>query len=66
MMMRTVVVAGTLLLGVGAVVAQQDIAVQQDNLMRGQGKKSIWDDPENGERRNSVRSGGDRYRDRAA
>ena len=37
-MMRTVFVAGTLLLGVGAVMAQQDIAVQQDNLMRAQGK----------------------------
>jgi cytochrome c556 len=37
-MMRTVVVAGALLLGVGAVMAQQDIAVQQDNLMRAQGK----------------------------
>jgi cytochrome c556 len=33
-----VVVAGTLLLGVGAVTAQQDVAVQQDNLMRGQAK----------------------------
>ena len=37
-MMRTVVVAGVLLLGAGAVMAQQDIAVQQDNLMRTQGK----------------------------
>jgi cytochrome c556 len=37
-MMRTVIVAGTLLLGVGAVMAQQDIAVKQDNLMRAQGK----------------------------
>src|SRR5664279_5398498 len=37
-MIRTVVVAGTLLLGVGAVMAQQEIAVQQDNLMRGQAK----------------------------
>ena len=37
-MMRTVLVAGALLLGVGAVMAQQDVAVQQDNLMRGQGK----------------------------
>jgi cytochrome c556 len=33
-----VVVAGTLLLGVGAVFAQQNIAVQQDNLMRAQAK----------------------------
>ena len=37
-MMRTAVVVGTLLLGVGAVMAQQEIAVQQDNLMRGQAK----------------------------
>jgi cytochrome c556 len=37
-MMRTVVVVGTLLLGVGAVLAQQNVAVQQDNLMRGQAK----------------------------
>jgi cytochrome c556 len=37
-MRRTVVVAGALLLGVGVVMAQQDIAVQQDNLMRGQAK----------------------------
>jgi cytochrome c556 len=37
-MIRMVVVAGILLLGVGAVMAQQDIAVQQDNLMRTQGK----------------------------
>jgi cytochrome c556 len=32
------IVAGTLLLGAGAVMAQQDIAVQQDNLMRSQAK----------------------------
>src|SRR5882724_10758409 len=38
LMIRTVVVVGTLLLGVGAVMAQQDIAVKQDNLMRAQGK----------------------------
>ncbi len=37
-MIRTVVVTGALLVGVGAVMAQQDIAVQQDNLMRGQAK----------------------------
>jgi cytochrome c556 len=37
-MMRTVVVAGALLLGAGAVMAQQEIAVQQDNLMRSQAK----------------------------
>src|ERR1700694_4185870 len=41
-MMRTIVVAGTLLLGVGAVMAQQEVAVQQDNLMRGQAK-SLYD-----------------------
>ena len=38
MMMRTVVVMGTLLLGAGAVVAQQDVAVQQQNLMKSLGK----------------------------
>src|SRR5271165_4698012 len=37
-MIRTVVIAGALLLGVGAAMAQQDIAVKQDNLMRAQGK----------------------------
>ena len=37
-MLRTVVVVGTLLFGVGAVMAQQEIAVQQDNLMRAQAK----------------------------
>jgi cytochrome c556 len=37
-MIRIVVVAGTLLFGAGAVMAQQDVAVKQDNLMRGQGK----------------------------
>ena len=37
-MKRTAVVVGTLLLGAGAVMAQQEIAVQQDNLMRGQAK----------------------------
>lgn len=31
-------VVGTLLLGVGAVMAQQDVAVQQQNLMKAQGK----------------------------
>jgi len=36
--MRTVLVVGTLLLGVGAVMAQQDVAVQQQNLMKTQGK----------------------------
>jgi cytochrome c556 len=33
-----VVVAGALLLGVGAATAQQDVAVKQDNLMRAQAK----------------------------
>jgi len=37
-MMRTVVVAGALLLGAGAAMAQQEIAVKQDNLMRAQAK----------------------------
>jgi cytochrome c556 len=37
-MIRTVVVVGALLLGVGAVMAQQDIAVQQQNQMKTQGK----------------------------
>jgi cytochrome c556 len=42
-MIRTVVVAGALLagvgfVGVGAVMAQQDVAVQQQNLMKTQGK----------------------------
>ena len=37
-MMRTVVVAGALLLSVGAVMADQELAVKQDNLMRAQGK----------------------------
>ena len=37
-MMRIVVVVGTLLFGAGAAMAQQDAAVKQDNLMRGQAK----------------------------
>ena len=37
-MIRTVVVVGALVLGVGAVMAQQEIAVKQDNLMRAQAK----------------------------
>ena len=41
-MMRMVVVVGILLLGVGAVLAQQNVAVEQDNLMRGQAK-SVYD-----------------------
>jgi cytochrome c556 len=37
-MIRMVVVGGALLLGASAVMAQQDLAVKQDNLMRAQGK----------------------------
>lgn len=37
-MKRTLMVAATLLLGAGAVMAQQEVAVQQDNLMRSQAK----------------------------
>ena len=37
-MMRIVFVVGTLLFGAGAVMAQQDVAVKQDNLMRAQAK----------------------------
>ncbi|MBR0826092.1 cytochrome c [Bradyrhizobium manausense] len=37
-MKRMIVVMGTLLLGAGAVMAQQEIAVKQDNLMRSQAK----------------------------
>ena len=37
-MRRTVVVVGVLLLGTGAVLADQKLAVEQDNLMRAQGK----------------------------
>lgn len=37
-MARTLVVAGVLLLGVGAAMAQQELAVKQDNLMRAQAK----------------------------
>jgi cytochrome c556 len=38
-MIRVVVVAGVLLLGGGAAMAQQDVAVKQDNLMRAQAKQ---------------------------
>jgi cytochrome c556 len=41
-MKRAVVVAGALLLGSGAVMADQKLAVQQDNLMRAQAK-SLYD-----------------------
>ena len=37
-MKRTVVVVGALLLSAGAVMADQKLAVEQDNLMRSQGK----------------------------
>lgn len=37
-MRRTIVVVGTLLLGASTAMAQQEIAVQQDNLMRAQAK----------------------------
>jgi cytochrome c556 len=38
MMMRSVVVVGTLLLGMGAVVAQQDLVTQAQNTMKANGK----------------------------
>jgi cytochrome c556 len=38
MMMRTVVVVGTLLLGVSAVMAQQDAVTQAQNIMKANGK----------------------------
>jgi len=37
-MRRTALVIGTLLLGIGTVMAQQEVAVQQQNLMKAQGK----------------------------
>jgi cytochrome c556 len=40
MMMRTVVVVGTLLLGVGAVVAQQDAVKHAQTFMKGNGKNA--------------------------
>jgi cytochrome c556 len=36
--MRTVMIVGTLVLGIGAVMAQQNVAVDQQNLMKSQGK----------------------------
>ena len=39
-MMRTVVVVGTLLLGVGAVMAQQDLVKQAQTMMKGNGKNA--------------------------
>jgi cytochrome c556 len=38
-MIRIVVVAGTLLIGASPVMAQQNLAVKQDNLMRDQSKQ---------------------------
>ena len=40
LMMRTVVVVGTLLLGVGAVMAQQDLVKQAQTMMKGNGKNA--------------------------
>jgi cytochrome c556 len=40
MMMRTVVVVGTLLLGVGGVVAQQDLVNEVQTLMKGNGRNA--------------------------
>jgi cytochrome c556 len=39
-MIRTVVVVGTLLLGIGAVAAQQDVVNQVQTLMKGNGKNA--------------------------
>ncbi len=39
-MIRTIVVAGTLLLGVGAVVAQQDLVKHAQTFMKGNGKNA--------------------------
>jgi cytochrome c556 len=39
-MIRTVVVIGTLLLGVGAVMAQQDLVKQAQSVMKGNGKNA--------------------------
>jgi cytochrome c556 len=39
-MMRTVVIVGTLLLGVGAVVAQQDLVNQNQTIMKSNGKNA--------------------------
>ena len=40
MMMRTVVVVGTLLLGIGAVMAQQDLVKEAQTQMKGNGKNA--------------------------
>ncbi len=39
-MIRTVVIVGTLLLGVGAVAAQQDLVKQAQTVMKGNGKNA--------------------------
>ena len=39
-MKRVLVVAGTLLLGVGAVVAQQDVVKETQTLMKGNGRNA--------------------------
>ena len=39
-MIRTVVVVGTLLLGIGAVAAQQDLVKQAQTVMKGNGKNA--------------------------
>jgi cytochrome c556 len=39
-MIRTIVVVGTLLLGIGAVAAQQDVVKQAQTLMKGNGKNA--------------------------
>ena len=39
-MLRTVVVVGTLLLGVGVVAAQQDLIKQAQTVMKGNGKNA--------------------------
>src|SRR5580692_8669428 len=40
MMMRTAVVVGTLLLGIGAVIAQQDALKEAQTVMKGNGKNA--------------------------
>jgi hypothetical protein len=65
-MMRTIVVVGTLLLGAGAVMAQQEIAVQAGQPDESASEEPVQRDVENGEGRNSLRSGGGRYRHQGA
>jgi len=40
MVMRSVVVVGTLLLGIGAVMAQQDMVKEAQTTMKGNGKNA--------------------------